>query len=76
MRQAPARAPQASPQRHVPVEQAPKSAFFPALASPPLLGEAISESCCSRFALSQDLHVGVSPDITRVWNSSPQERQR
>jgi hypothetical protein len=41
-----------------------------------LLGEAIRDSCCSRFALWQDLQTGVSPDITSVWNSSPQERQR
>src|SRR5208337_2493554 len=48
-----------APPQHMPVEQAPTSASDPAPASPPLLGEAISDSCCSRFALSQDRHVGV-----------------
>jgi hypothetical protein len=53
----------------MPVEQEPKSASDPAPAPPPLSGEAISESCCSRFALSQDRQVGVSPGITPAGNA-------
>jgi hypothetical protein len=53
----------------MPVEQEPKSASDPAPAPPPLLGEAISESCCSRFALSHERQVGVSPGITPAGNA-------
>ncbi len=72
--QASAKAAHAPPPQQAPMRRPAGGHFRAGVAA--LGGRGDERSCRSRSALSHALQTGVSPDITSVWNSSPQARQR